>query len=106
MGAGHGQRKPLGVTPVGVRLAPSPHVPLAQQVELLTLDQWVRGSTPRRRTCRVEEFGRPRRSHKPETAGSNPAPSARLSRRGLRGRGASLISRRQQVRLLPAGHLP
>ena len=68
-------RKPLGVTPVGVRLAPSPHVPLAQQVELLTLNQRVRGSSPRRRTRRVEEIGRPRRPHEPERAGSNPAPA-------------------------------
>jgi hypothetical protein len=72
--SGWGQR-----CPVRVRFPPSPHAPLAQWVEQLTLNQRVRGSSPRRRTRRVEEFGRPRRPHKPEIRGfeSHPCSQSR-----------------------------
>jgi hypothetical protein len=52
------------------------YVPLAQPVEQPTLNRRVRGSSPRRRTSRVEEPGRPHRSHKPAIVGSNPTPAS------------------------------
>jgi hypothetical protein len=76
MGAGRRLESGWGITPRGRSTRPvSARAPLAQQEEQLPLKQRVRGSSPRRRTRRVEEFGRPRRAHKPEVAGSNPAPA-------------------------------
>lgn len=48
---------------------------VAQLVEHCTEDAGVRGSSPFSRAnfnCGIEEFGRPRRSHKPKIMGSNP----------------------------------
>jgi hypothetical protein len=86
MGAGRRLESGWGVKPRGrstrpVSAAKHEHeaqgrpAPLAQLAELLTLNQQVRGSSPRRRTCRVEEPGHPRRSHRPEVVGSNPTPA-------------------------------
>lgn len=46
-----------------------------QLAEYRTFNPGARGSSPLGGTSGVEEFGRPRRSHKPKTAGSNPAPA-------------------------------
>lgn len=73
---GFSPRNSAGSSPVR---ASKVHVPLAQPVEQPTLHRRVRGSSPRRRTCRVEEPGRPHRSHKPGDRGFESHPCLHVS---------------------------
>jgi hypothetical protein len=95
---------------LSVRIRPGPHCRRSSVGEHPPVERRAAGSKPVVDAGRVGRVGRLRLAKPPtgprSCGGSIPSPSASPSRRGPAGRGASLITRRAQVRVLPARPRP